>query len=80
MNGSRRLDAARTGVDAAEEQVRIGLIEYRNGRTTAFELVILGADFAQSQRRYSQALVRTAKAAAELRRLTSGAYPEGSVN
>ena len=32
-------------------------------------------DLAAAQQRYSQALVRTAKAAAELRRLTSGAYP-----
>jgi outer membrane protein TolC len=63
-------------VDASQEQVRIGLIEYRNGRTTAFELVRLGADLAAAQQRYSEALVRTAKAAAELRHLTSGAYPE----
>lgn len=76
-NGSRRLEAAQNGVQASQDQVRIGLIEYRNGRTTAFELVRLGADLADAQRRYSDALVRTAKAAAELRHLTSGAYPEG---
>ncbi|HUN66326.1 MAG TPA: TolC family protein [Bacteroidota bacterium] len=74
-NGKRRLVAARQGVDAAQEQVRIGLIEFQNGRTTAFELVRLGADFATAQQRYTQALVRSAKAAAGLRQLTSGAYP-----
>jgi outer membrane protein TolC len=75
-NGSARLSAAREGVDAAVEQVRIGVIEYRNGQTTAFELVRLGADLAAAQQRYSQALVRTARAAADLKRLTGGAYPE----
>lgn len=73
-NGKRRLKAAREGVDAAQEQVRIGLIEFQNGRSTAFELVRLGADYAVAQQRYSQALVRSAKAAALLRQLTSGAY------
>lgn len=76
-HGKRRLTAAREGVLAAQEQVRIGLIEFQNGRTTAFELVRLGADFAVAQQRYSQALVRSAKAAAELRQLTSGAYHTG---
>ncbi len=75
INGNERLEIARRGVTASQEQVRIGLIEYRNGRTTAFELVRLGADLASAQQRYSQALVRTAKAAASLARLTSGAYP-----
>lgn len=74
VNGTRRLKAAREGVAAAQEQVRIGLIEFQNGRTTAFELVRLGADFAAAQQRYTQALVRSAKAAANLRQLTSGAY------
>jgi outer membrane protein TolC len=73
-NGARRLKAAREGVEAAHEQVRIGLIEFQNGRSTAFELVRLSADFAAAQQRYSQALVRSAKAAAHLRQLTSGAY------
>ncbi len=68
------MNAAREGVTAAQEQVRIGLIEFQNGRSTAFELVRLGADFAVAQQRYSQALVRGAKAAASLRQLTSGAY------
>lgn len=76
-HGKRRLEAAREGVHAAQEQVRIGLIEFQNGRSTAFELVRLGADFAIAQQRYSQALVRGAKAAATLRQLTSGAYGGG---
>ncbi len=75
LHGKQRLEAAREGVEAAQEQVRIGLIDFYNGRTTAFELVRLGADFATAQQRYSQALVRTAKAAATLKQLTSGAYP-----
>lgn len=80
MNSGKRLAAARNGVQAAQEQVRIGLIEFQNGRTTAFELVRLGADFAVAQQRYSQALVRSAKAAAQLRQLTSGAYPTSSTD
>jgi len=78
VNGTRRLAAATDGVDAALEQVRIGMIEFRNGRITAFELVRLGADMASAQQRYSDALVRTAKAAARLRQQTSGHYPERS--
>lgn len=73
-NSKRRLEAAREGVNAAQEQVRIGQIEFQNGRTTAFELVRLSEDFAVAQQRYSLALVRSAKAAANLRQLTSGAY------
>ncbi|MGH2567562.1 MAG: TolC family protein [Bacteroidota bacterium] len=76
FHGERRLEAARQGVEAAEEQVRIGLIEFQNGRSTAFELVRLSADFAIAQRRYSEALVQTAKAAATLKQLTSGGYPK----
>ncbi len=77
-HGKSRIAAAKAGVDAAQEQVRIGLIEFHNGRLTAFELVRLGEDFAVAQNRYSDALVRTAKAAAVLRQLTSGAYPPSS--
>jgi outer membrane protein TolC len=75
-NGNERLDAARFGVDAAREQVRIGVLEYESGRTSAFELVRLGGDLAAAQQRYSRALVRTARAAALLRLLTGGAYME----
>jgi outer membrane protein TolC len=73
-HGKSRIAAARAGVDAAQEQVRIGLIEFHNGRLTAFELTRLGEDFAVAQQRFSEALVRTAKAAATLRQLTSGGY------
>jgi outer membrane protein len=75
QNGARRLELAREGVTAATEQVRIGLVEYHNGQTTAFELVRLGTDLATAQQGYSQALVRTARAAAALRYLTSGRHP-----
>jgi outer membrane protein TolC len=78
-NGQDRLEAARFGVDAATEQVRIGVLEYESGRTSAFELVRLGGDLAAAQQRYSRALVRTARAAALLRVLTGGAYPNGEV-
>jgi outer membrane protein TolC len=71
-NAKGRLKAARDGVEAAQEQVRIGLLEFHNGRATAFELVRLGEDFAVAQLRYSDALVRAAKAAATMRELTSG--------
>ncbi|MBZ0266858.1 TolC family protein, partial [bacterium] len=72
-HGVRRLELARASVDASLEQVRIAAIEYDNGRTTAFELVRLAADLATAQQRYSDALVRTAKARAELRRLAPSA-------
>jgi outer membrane protein TolC len=71
LHAKKRLEAARNGVEASAEQVRIGMLEYQVGRTTAFELVRLSADLATAQQRYSQALVRAAKAAAELKKLTS---------
>ncbi|HEY7727039.1 MAG TPA: TolC family protein [Candidatus Eisenbacteria bacterium] len=71
-NSRKRIEAARMGADASLDQVRIGLLEFRAGRTSAFELVRLAGDVATAQQRYSAALVRTAKAAAELRRLTTG--------
>ncbi len=74
-HGRARLAAAGTGVAAAQEQVRIGVLEYHAGRTTTFELVRLGADLASAQQSYSQALVRAARAAAQLRQLTANAYP-----
>ncbi len=73
-HGKKRIEAALEGVKAAQEQVRIGMIEFHNGKSTAFELVRLGADFATAQQRYSEALVKTAKAAALLKQLTSGKY------
>jgi outer membrane protein len=75
VRAAKRFEVAGQGVEASREQVRIGILQYNSGRTTAFELVRLGADLATAQQRYSQALVRTAKAAAALRFLTSGAYP-----
>ncbi len=71
LHAKKRLEAARSGADASLEQVRIGVLEYQVGRTTAFELVRLAADLATAQQRYSQALVRAAKAAAELKKLTT---------
>lgn len=72
--GARRLELAESGVEASLRQVEIGMIEYRNGRSTAFEVVRLAADLAAAQQRYSQALVRTARAAAALTQLTGGWY------
>jgi outer membrane protein len=80
QNGQRRLTLARESADAAREQVRIVRIEFQNGRSTAFELVRVGADFAVAEQRFSQAIVRSARAAASLRQLTSGAFgnPNGA--
>jgi outer membrane protein TolC len=75
-NGARRLEVAREGVAASLEEIRIALIEYQNGQTTAFEVVRVGADLPRAQQRYSAALVRTARAAAELTRLTSDTLAE----
>jgi outer membrane protein len=75
LHGNERLKVSREGVDAAQEQVRIGMIEFKNGRLSAYELVQLSEDFAVAQQRYSDALVKTVKAAAELKQLTSGYYP-----
>lgn len=74
--GRTRLSMAERGVDASIRQVEIGMVEYRNGRTTAFEIVRLAADLATAQQRYADALVRTARATAVLRQLTGGSYPE----
>ncbi|QQS37020.1 MAG: TolC family protein [Ignavibacteriales bacterium] len=74
VHGNSRLIAAQEGVEAAQEQVRIGMIEFQNGRITAFELVRLSEDFAVAQRRYSEALVKNVNAAATLTLLTSGTY------
>lgn len=73
--GKQRLEIATRGVDASTRQVEFGLVEYQNGRTTAFELVRLAADLATAQQRYSDAIVRTVRAVAVLRQLTGGGYP-----
>ena len=73
--GRQRLEIATRGVEASVRQVEIGMLEYRNGRSTAFEIVRLSADLATAQQRYSDALVRTTRAAALLRQLTGGWYP-----
>jgi outer membrane protein TolC len=78
--GQKRLEIATRGVAASIKQVEIGTLEYRNGRTTAFEIVRLAADLATAQQRYSDALVRTARAAAVLRQLTGGWYPGNKEN
>ena len=80
VHGVKRLAAAAEGVDASLEQSRIGILEYGLGRATTFDLVRLGADVASAQQRYSQALVRTAKALAELRWLTSGRGSDGATS
>ncbi len=77
VHGNERIKAAREGVEAAQEQVRIGMIEFKNGRLSAFELVRLSQDFAVAQQRYSDALVKTVKAVSDLSQLTSGYYPGG---
>lgn len=76
QNSRKRVEAARMGADASLEQVRIGLLEFRAGRTTAFELVRLAGDVATAQQRYSAALTRAAKVAAELTRLTTAGSTE----
>jgi outer membrane protein TolC len=78
--GQRRMSIATRGVAASIKQVEIGMLEYRNGRTTAFEVVRLAADLATAQQRYSDALVRTARAAAILRHLTGGWYSGTPLN
>lgn len=72
FHSKRRMEAAIKGVQAAQEQVRIGMVEFHNGRATAFELVRLGSDLATAQQRYTEALVRTAKASTIINQLTSG--------
>ena len=64
------LRAMRTLTEAAREQARIGRLEYQAGRTTAYDLVGIEADLARAEFQESQVLVRVARAATELRRLT----------
>jgi cobalt-zinc-cadmium efflux system outer membrane protein len=71
--GQRELDAALTLVAAAEEQARIARLEYQTGRGTAYDLVNFEADLAGARLRETEVRVRIARAAAELRRLTTPA-------
>ncbi|MFT5234578.1 MAG: outer membrane protein TolC, partial [Candidatus Krumholzibacteriia bacterium] len=75
--GQRRMELASRGAAASIRQVEIGMVEYENGRTSAFEVVRLAADLASAQQKYSAALVRTASAVAVLRELTGGWYTGG---
>jgi outer membrane protein TolC len=50
-HAERRLSAAQDGVKAARELVRIGNIEFKAQRVSAFELVRLNADLAAAQRK-----------------------------
>jgi outer membrane protein len=67
------LDAALTLVAAAEEQARIARLEYQSGRGTAYDLVNFEADLAGARLREVEVRVRIARAATELRRLTTSA-------
>jgi len=73
-HAEKRLSAAQDGVKAARELVRIGNIEFKAQRVSAFELVRLNADLAAAQLRFSEALVRSAKASSALRRLTGEGF------
>jgi cobalt-zinc-cadmium efflux system outer membrane protein len=71
--GQQELDAALTLVAAAEEQARIARLEYQAGRGTAYDLVNFEADLASARLREAEVRVRIARAATELRRLTTPA-------
>lgn len=71
IHAKLRLDAARDGVAASNEQVRIGVLEYNNGRISAVELVLLAEDLAKAQQSLTRALVKAAKARAGLKKLTT---------
>jgi outer membrane protein TolC len=71
--GQQELDAALTLVAAAEEQARIARLEYQAGRGTAYDLVNFEADLAGARLREAEVRVRIARAASELRRLTTPA-------
>ena len=70
----RQLQAMRDLVEAAREQARIANLEYRAGRSTAYDVVVVEAELREAQFRESQALVRAAHAATELRRLTTPVF------
>lgn len=69
----RELDAVSTLVAAAEEQARIARLEYQAGRSTAYDLVNLEAELAAARFSEAEVRVRVARAATELRRLTTPA-------
>jgi outer membrane protein TolC len=71
--GHRELDAALTLVEASGEQVRIARLEYQAGRGTAYDLVNLEAALAAARLRETEVRVRIARAATEIRRLTTPA-------
>lgn len=71
--GERELTATLTLVAAAEEQARIARLEYQAGRGTAYDLVNFEADLAGARLREAEVRVRIARAASELRRLTTPA-------
>ncbi len=70
LYAKQRLTAAQEGVEASQEQVRIGVLEYDTGRISAVELVLLAEDLARAQQSLTRALVKAAKATSQLRRLT----------
>ena len=69
------LAAMRELVAATREQARVATLEYRAGRTTAYDLVDIEAQVARAVLRESQALVDVAHSFTELRRLTQPAPP-----
>jgi len=69
----RQLDAIETLVESAEEQVRVARLTYQSGRGTAYDLVNIETDLVRARYRESLVLVRVARAATELRRLTTPA-------
>lgn len=71
--GQQELDAMLTLVAAAEEQTRIARLEYQAGRGTAYDLVNFETDLAGARLREAEVRVRIARAATELRRLTTPA-------
>ncbi len=71
LHAQQRLDAAGEGVDASNEQVRIGTLDYDYGRISAVELVLLAEDLAKAQQSLTRALVKAAKAQSGLKKLTT---------
>ena len=74
VRAAKRFEAAQNGAQASRDQVRIGVLQYNSGRTTAFELVRSGRRSGVGAAAIFAALVRTAKAESALRFLTSSGY------